>query len=88
MSHDRKIFTSLLLAPLTHNGVKQTAMPPEYEALTAGLRRDNPQAPVLYLGMASCSISAGAEETRDAVREWLRSNQPTAEHVEVGCIGL
>lgn len=88
MSRDRKIFTSLLLAPLTHNGVKQTAMPPEYEALTAGLRRDNPQNPVLYLGMASCSISAGAEETRDAVREWLRRNQPSAELVEVGCIGL
>ena len=88
MSRERKIFTSLLLAPLTHSGVKQTAMPPEYEALTAGLRRDNPQTPVLYLGMASCSISAGAEDTRDAVREWLRRNQPSAELVEVGCIGL
>lgn len=88
MSRERKIFTSLLLAPLTHSGVKQTAMSPEYEALTAGLRRDNPQTPVLYLGMASCSISAGAEDTRNAVREWLRRNQPSAELVEVGCIGL
>ncbi len=88
MSPDRKIFTSLLLAPLTHNGVKQTVMPPEYESLAARLRRDDPPNPVLYLGVASCSISAGAEETREAVREWLDRNQPSAELVEVGCLGL
>jgi NADH:ubiquinone oxidoreductase subunit F (NADH-binding) len=44
--------------------------------------------PVIYLGTGTCGIAAGAGETLEAVREYLRVNQLDAEIVEVGCIGL
>ena len=85
---DSKLFSPLLLTPLTHCGVKQSAMPVEYEELAAKLRRDNPLCPVLYLGIASCSISAGAEETRAAVLRWMQEHHFQTELVETGCVGL
>ncbi len=88
MSADVKRFSPLLLTPLTHSGVKLSVMPGEYEALTAKLRHDNPLVPVLYLGIASCSISTGAEKTRCAMLRWLRESGVEAEFLEVGCIGL
>ena len=88
MSSEAKRFSPLLLTPLTHSGVKLTVMPDEYEALAAKLRHDNPSVPVLSLGIASCSISAGAEETREAILRWLRENGSDAELLEVGCVGL
>ena len=88
MSAEEKRFSPLLLVPLTHSGVKLRAMSPEYEALAAKLRHDDPSVPVLYLGIASCSISAGAGETRTAVQNWLRESGVEAELLEVGCAGL
>ena len=88
MSAEGRHFSPLLLTPLTHSGVKRQTMPPEYEALAAELRHDHPRHPVLYLGVASCSVSAGAEETRAALWNWLREHNSGAELLEVGCVGL
>ncbi len=88
MNPEDKRFSPLLLTPLTHSGVKRQSMSPEYEALAAELRHDHPRHPVLYLGVASCSISAGAEETRAALLNWLREHNSGAELLEVGCVGL
>ncbi len=43
--------------------------------------------PVIYIGAASCGRAAGALETLQAVREFLKEKRKEAHIVEVGCIG-
>jgi NADH:ubiquinone oxidoreductase subunit F (NADH-binding)/NAD-dependent dihydropyrimidine dehydrogenase PreA subunit/(2Fe-2S) ferredoxin len=52
-----------------------------WRALTAA-----PQ-PVVYIGMGSCGLAAGAEEVLAATRQCLQERQVDAEIVKVGCIG-
>ncbi len=52
-----------------------------WRALTAA-----PQ-PVVYIGMGSCGLAAGAEEVLAATRLYLQERQVDAEIVKVGCIG-
>lgn len=57
------------------------------EQLTA-IRRDKISVPVVYVGMGSCGITAGAGETAQAVRQYFESHHTDALLVEVGCLGL
>ena len=44
--------------------------------------------PVVYLGMGSCGLAAGALEVLAGVRRYLEERQVDAEIVTVGCLGL
>lgn len=44
--------------------------------------------PVIFIGMGTCGIAAGAGQTLNAVKDYLNKNDFDADVVEVGCIGL
>jgi NADH:ubiquinone oxidoreductase subunit F (NADH-binding)/(2Fe-2S) ferredoxin len=44
--------------------------------------------PVIYVGTGSCGLVAGAEQTLDTIRKYLKDNSIQAKIVECGCIGL
>jgi len=52
------------------------------------LRRDLVAQPVVYVGAGTCGLGAGAKKTAQAVRDYCREHQFTADLVEVGCIGM
>ncbi|MDY0342096.1 MAG: NADH-ubiquinone oxidoreductase-F iron-sulfur binding region domain-containing protein [Lentimicrobium sp.] len=52
------------------------------------LRRDKVNRPVIFVGMGTCGIVAGAENTLAAIKNYLNEKNIDAEVVEVGCIGL
>ncbi|MEI7898866.1 MAG: FAD-dependent oxidoreductase [bacterium] len=56
--------------------------------LLARLRREAVQRPVIFVGVGTCGLGAGAGKTLDAVRIWLRQNGQKADVVETGCIGV
>ncbi len=52
------------------------------------LSRERINKPLIYVGMGSCGLAAGAEKTLRAVEEYLREHQLDAHLVEGGCVGL
>ncbi len=46
-----------------------------------------PDEPVIFIGMASCGIAAGADKVKTVIRKTLEEYKLTAKIVEVGCIG-
>ncbi|MDD5765061.1 MAG: NADH-quinone oxidoreductase subunit NuoF [Candidatus Marinimicrobia bacterium] len=52
------------------------------------IRRESVDKPVIFIGMGTCGLGAGAGKTRAKIDEYLKSNQIQADIVEVGCIGL
>ncbi len=45
------------------------------------------QRPIVYVGMGSCGLAAGAGDVRAATVEWFARNDVDAQTVSVGCIG-
>jgi NADH:ubiquinone oxidoreductase subunit F (NADH-binding)/Pyruvate/2-oxoacid:ferredoxin oxidoreductase delta subunit/(2Fe-2S) ferredoxin len=54
----------------------------------AKIRHDYVDKPVIYVGMGTCGVIAGADKTKIAIQEYLKVNQIDADLVDVGCIGL
>ena len=52
------------------------------------LQRHKIAVPVIYIGMGTCGIIAGADKTKLAVERYLEQNRIDAEIVTVGCLGL
>ncbi len=52
------------------------------------LRREIIDKPVIYIGMGTCGLGAGAGKTLQAIKQYLGERALEAEIVEVGCIGL
>jgi NADH:ubiquinone oxidoreductase subunit F (NADH-binding)/Pyruvate/2-oxoacid:ferredoxin oxidoreductase delta subunit/(2Fe-2S) ferredoxin len=52
------------------------------------IKRDRIIAPVIYVGTGSCGLVAGAGQTLEAIRNYLKDNNIRATIVECGCIGL
>lgn len=52
------------------------------------LRRQIVTEPVIFIGTGTCGLGAGAGKTLEAIRDYLATNNLTADVVEVGCIGL
>ncbi len=77
-----------MLASLTPEGVKATSESKELAKLKAGLRRDSVAKPVIYIGAATCGVSAGALASRDAIKAYLKEKGMDVELIEVGCVGL
>ncbi len=78
-----------LLARLTHEhvcggGEDAPALKDELDLL----RRDEIARPAIYVGAATCGLSAGADKTLAALREHLREDGIDADIVEVGCLGI
>jgi NADH:ubiquinone oxidoreductase subunit F (NADH-binding)/Pyruvate/2-oxoacid:ferredoxin oxidoreductase delta subunit len=57
-------------------------------AWRSGMRRQDVDRPVIFVGTGTCGLGAGAGKTLSAVRRWLNDNGVAADVVEVGCIGL
>ncbi len=77
-----------MLATLTPEGVKSNAESKELSARKAKLRRESVDKPVIFIGAATCGISAGAVKSRDEIKAYLSEKGIDADVVEVGCIGL
>ena len=52
------------------------------------IRREKIQHPVIYIGMGTCGIIAGANHTWEAAKKYINDNKIEADLVRVGCIGL
>jgi NADH:ubiquinone oxidoreductase subunit F (NADH-binding)/Pyruvate/2-oxoacid:ferredoxin oxidoreductase delta subunit/(2Fe-2S) ferredoxin len=51
-------------------------------------RKGKTEKPVIYIGAATCGISAGADKVITKVKTYIEENKIESEIVEVGCIGL
>jgi len=52
------------------------------------IKREKIQRPVIYIGMGTCGIIAGASDTFNAVEKYLKDQRIEADLIRVGCIGL
>jgi NADH:ubiquinone oxidoreductase subunit F (NADH-binding)/Pyruvate/2-oxoacid:ferredoxin oxidoreductase delta subunit len=52
------------------------------------IKRTKVARPVIFLGMGTCGVIAGAGKTMKAVEKYLSDHQVDAEIVRVGCLGL
>jgi NADH:ubiquinone oxidoreductase subunit F (NADH-binding)/Pyruvate/2-oxoacid:ferredoxin oxidoreductase delta subunit/(2Fe-2S) ferredoxin len=81
-----------LLKPLSHECICADSCPAkegaDYQELISSLKRENIKKPVIYLGAATCGISAGADKTLTTINSYLEKNDLEADIIEVGCIGL
>ena len=80
-----------LLVALSHQAVCSGDAPKEDNELSgilSTLRREKISKPVLYLGAATCGISAGANKTLIAIENYISEKNIDVEVVEIGCIGL
>jgi NADH:ubiquinone oxidoreductase subunit F (NADH-binding)/(2Fe-2S) ferredoxin len=51
-------------------------------------RRDDVSVPVIYIGMGTCGLGAGAGKTKAAAQDYLTRHGIDATITDVGCIGL
>jgi NADH:ubiquinone oxidoreductase subunit F (NADH-binding) len=79
-----------LLNILSHEyvcGVKE--VPEETKEAAALFRRESSSSkPIIFIGAATCGISAGADKVIKAVKKYIDEKKIDADIVEVGCIGL
>lgn len=54
----------------------------------ATIRRERLVHPVIYLGMGSCCRLSGADETLQAIRQYIVDHKPEATLIQTGCMGL
>ncbi len=52
------------------------------------LARERVSKPLIYVGMGTCGIIAGARKTFDLIRDYVEDHQIDAEIVQGGCVGL
>jgi len=78
-----------LLAALKFGPWADAATKPEALAeLTARLRREKVDRPVIYIGTGTCGLGAGAGKVLQAIETYLKRERVEADVVQVGCIGL
>ena len=77
-----------LLETLTPEGVKSNVESEELAKIKSVLRREALEKPVVFIGAATCGISAGAAASRSAVKSYFEEKGIDADIVDVGCIGL
>lgn len=58
------------------------------DELLVKFRRDKVTKPVIFVGMGTCGMVAGAGNTLKAVRQYLEEKKIDAEVIETGCIGM
>ncbi len=87
---DIEVAEELFLKQLSHEHVcrENGDAEPEIADLVSGFKREQPEKTIVYLGAATCGLSAGADKTRKIIREMMAENSLEVELVEVGCIGL
>ncbi len=54
----------------------------------AQIKREKVSRPVIYIGMGTCGLIAGADKTFKAVEKYLHEKKIDGELVSVGCLGL
>ena len=81
---------SPLLKAFTHDNAANASFkyPAETEAMISTLKRESIKKPVIYIGAATCGLSAGADKTILAIKKYVADKGIDADIVEVGCIGL
>jgi len=52
------------------------------------LKREKIEKPIIYVGAGTCGLGAGAAETIQAIKDYLKNKKIDADIMEVGCIGL
>ncbi|MCK5822745.1 MAG: 4Fe-4S binding protein [Bacteroidales bacterium] len=52
------------------------------------IKHDTTTKPVIYIGSGTCGLIAGAQDTIDAVKNYIYERKIDAEIIQVGCIGI
>ncbi|MBN1699964.1 MAG: 4Fe-4S binding protein [Spirochaetales bacterium] len=60
----------------------------EMDGYFNSLLRNDTNKPIVYIGMGTCGLAAGAGDTYSAVKEYIESKHIAADVIPVGCIGL
>ena len=55
--------------------------------LVRSLKRESINRPVIFVGMGTCGLGAGAGKTLETIKNWLKREKTDAEIIEVGCVG-
>ncbi|MCX6873957.1 MAG: FAD-dependent oxidoreductase [Verrucomicrobia bacterium] len=63
-------------------------LPPLRESIQQALAARARSGPVIYVGMGTCGIAAGARETLQAIEQEIAKHHIPAQIVSVGCIGM
>jgi len=63
-------------------------LPPLRESIQQALAARARSGPVIYVGMGTCGIAAGARETLQAIEQEIAKHDIPAQIVSVGCIGM
>ncbi|HPO91239.1 MAG TPA: NADH-quinone oxidoreductase subunit NuoF [Victivallales bacterium] len=78
-----------ILSLLSHEFVlSEKKINPELEQELRKLRREEINRPVVFIGAATCGISAGANKIIEKFNEYKNETKIEVDFVEVGCIGL
>mgnify|MGYP001014110544 FL=1 len=75
----------LTKSPVCHESKECTD---KVNANIAKYKYDVVEKPVVFIGMGTCGLGAGAAKTRKAVENFLKTKNIDADIVQVGCIGL
>ena len=54
----------------------------------AEVRREHLDHAVIYVGMGTCGLGAGAAEVKEKIADYLNTHRMQAEVIDVGCIGI
>ena len=66
----------------------ESKLTPEQAKQLSILRREDVLKPTFYVGTGTCGLGAGAADTLEAVKAFVKENNLDADIVEVGCVGL
>ena len=58
------------------------------DELCQSFRREKINRPVIFVGVGTCGLAAGAGETMEQINSYLQQKQIEADVIEVGCVGL
>ncbi len=77
-----------LLAALRPDVFLETASAAPEIVELAALRREEVDEAVIFIGAATCGLSAGADKTRSAILDYISGKGISASVIDVGCLGL
>ena len=82
--------TKKILTLLSHDFVcgKNSSIEPKLKEELQVLKRTKLEKPVIFIGAATCGISAGANKIIERFDEYRKQNKSDVDFVQVGCIGL
>ena len=77
-----------VLTALKHGPLSGKQSGEELAEQLALYRREKLLRPVIFIGMGTCGLGAGAGKTLSAIRDYIKQHNWDTDIVEVGCVGI